>query len=286
MRSILLDELACPVCHNALAFKGTTSEGRLSKGVLECINGHLYQVKDEIPILKDPKTDKNEFVWNVEFPNVKEYDEIRMKYASYLSEELRRADETMANDIVEAVSKRKLVLDIASGLGTLLIRLSRQTNEKTVLLGTDIDERPLRGAKLKLEEQKAYGNVSLCVMDAKHLAVARERIPCLTSFFGFDNIRETKKAFSEAHRVLEPKGQLAFASLWFKEDSKSLVEAEKLGFGIIATEEKLSQVLEETGFRIDSVKTYYSGEWPHNPMDLLPFEGDWFAHVLVLAHKK
>jgi hypothetical protein len=66
----------------------------------------------------------------------------------------------------------------------------------------------------------------------------------------------------------------------------SLALAEKFGFGAIATKDKLFQTLEETGFKIDSTDEFYIGRWPYNPMDLLPLEGDWFAHVLVKAHRK
>ena len=123
-------------------------------------------------------------------------------------------------------------------------------------------------------------------MDGKHLAVKPQKLPCVTSYFGLDNIPETKKAFQEVSRVLMPKGRLVLATLWLKEGSRSLVLAERLGFGAIATEDRLTRTLEETGFKIDSAEKFYSGKWPYNPMDRLPLEGDWYAHVLVLAHKK
>lgn len=65
-----------------------------------------------------------------------------------------------------------------------------------------------------------------------------------------------------------------------------VVEAEKLGVGSIATDNRLTQTLEEAGFKIDKHEKRYTGEWLRNPMDLLPFEGDCFAHSLVQAHKK
>jgi len=286
VKASLLQILACPVCRKLLEFTGTTSDDRLVRGLLRCVDGHLYQVKDEIPILKDPKLSESEFAWKIEFPNVEKYDRIRKEYASYLSEELRKADKALLDEIVDMVLKEKLLLDIASGMGSLLLVLSKQLAKEAHVLGTDIDEKPLRGAKLKLEEQKSYSQVSLCVMDGKHLAVKPQKLPCVTSYFGLDNIPENKNAFQEVFRVLMPKGRLVFATLWVKEDSRSLALAEKLGFGAIATENRLIQILEETGFKIDSAEKFYSGQWSYNPMDLLPLEGDWFAHALVKAHKK
>lgn len=285
MKISLLEILACPVCQNFCEFEGTSSDDRIVKGVLRCLRGHLYQVKDEIPILKDPKLSKKEFVWKVEFPNLEKYDKIQKEYASYLSEEQREADRALANELAKSVSEERLVLDVASGMGRLLLVLLQRLRKKASLLGTDVDETPLRGVKIKLEEQKSYGKVSLCVMDGKHLAIGPRKLPCVTSYFGLENIPDSKKAFQEVARVLLPKGRLALATLWLRENSKSLALAEKHGVGTIGTENRLVQVLEETGFKLDSVKVFYSGKWPHNPMDLLPLEDDWFAHVLVLAHK-
>jgi ubiquinone/menaquinone biosynthesis C-methylase UbiE len=269
-----------------LKFGGTSSDTRLVKGVLNCANGHLYQVKDEIPILKDAKLSEKEFVWKVEFPNIDEYNKLRKKYASYLSEKLREVDEAMINAMVARCSKEKFLLDVASGMGSLLTVLAQQLGEGQNVLGTDVDEKPLRGAKFKLEEQKCYNQVSLCVMDAKHLAVESQKIPCVTSFFGLDNIREVRQAFQEVSRVLTPNGRLIMATLWLEENSRSLALAEKLNVGGIATEDRLAKMLEETMFEIDTVERFHSGKWGYNPMDALPIEGDWFAHTLVRAHKK
>ena len=285
MKTSLLEILTCPVCQESLKFEGTSSDDRLIKGLLYCLNGHFYQVKDEIPILKDPKLSRKEFVWKVEFPNLQRYEEIQKRYISYLSKEQRKADKVLLNELAESVSEEKLVLDVASGMGRLLLVLSQRLRKEASLLGTDVDETPLRGAKLKLEEQKSYGKVSLCVMNGKHLAIKPQKLPCVTSYFGFDNIPGTKKAFQEVSRVLMPKGRLVMATLWLKEASRSLALAEKHGFGAITTENRLIRMLEETGFEIGSAEKFYSGKWPYNPMDRLPLEGDWYAHALVLAHK-
>lgn len=287
MRSSLLEILACPVCHKSLEFEGeTSSDDHLVRGLLRCVNSHLFQVKDEIPILKDPKLSKKEFVWKVEFPNLEKYEKIRKEYMSYLSKEQREADRALIEKIGKTVVKEKLLLDIASGMGRLLLVLSRQQMKGKNVFGTDVDEKPLRGAKLKLEEQKSYSQVSLFVMDGKHLAVKPRKFPCVTSYFGLDNIPETKKAFQELARILMPNGRLVFATLWFKEGSKSLALAKKLGYGAITTENRLTRTLEETGFKVGFIEEFYSGNWPYNPMDRFPLEGDWYAHSLVLAYKK
>lgn len=286
MKQSLSSKLVCPVCRKPLRFEGTIADERLTNGVLQCTSRHVYQVKDEIPVLKDSKTSEKEFVWTIEFPDLKKYDRVRRKYAAYLSEDLKKADEELKDEIVKTALDHDFVLDMASGMGTLLLKLASQTSKKIDVMGIDVDEKPLRGAKLKLKEQESYNKVSLCVMDGKHLAIKQEEVPCVTSFFGFDNIPEAKVAFREVHRILVPNGRLVFATMGLEEGSKSMVEAEKLGVGSIATDNRLTQTLEEAGFKIDKREKRYAGEWLRNPMDLLPFEGDWFSHSLVLAHKE
>jgi 2-polyprenyl-3-methyl-5-hydroxy-6-metoxy-1,4-benzoquinol methylase len=242
-------------------------------------------VKDEIPILKDPKISSEEFTWKVEFPNLQRYEEIQSQYASYLSEEQREADRLMTKKIVATVSREKLVLDIASGMGRLLVALSKKVRKETEILGTDVDETPLRGAQLKLKEEKTYANVSLCVMDGKHLAIKTQTLSCVTSYFGIDNIPDTRKAFEEIANAMKPNGRLVMMTLWLKEGSKSLALSEKHGFSATQTKNRLVQTLESTGFKLESAEVFYSGKWPHNPMDLIPVQGDWFAHALVIVRK-
>jgi 2-polyprenyl-3-methyl-5-hydroxy-6-metoxy-1,4-benzoquinol methylase len=283
MKIPLLHILSCPICHSSLKFEGSSSAERIIRGHFQCLNGHLFQVTDEIPILKDQKLSSKEFTWKVEFPNLQRYEEIQRQYASYLSEEQKEADKLMTKELVDTVSSERLVLDIASGMGRLLIALSKQMGKETEILGTDIDETPLRGAKLKLEEEKMYANVSLCVMDGKHLAIKPQTLSCVTSYFGLDNIPDTIKALKEIARIMKRDGRLVMTTLWLKEGSKSLALSEKHGYGAISTRDRLVETLESTGFKLDSEEVFYSGKWPHNPMDLIPVEGDWFAHVLVIA---
>jgi len=125
-------------------------------------------VKDEIPIIKDPQISQGEFTWKVKFPDLQQYDEIQKKYRSYISEEQNEADKLLIKELARKVSNEELVIDIASGMGNLLLELATNSQRKAGVMGTDVDETPLRGTKMKLEEQESYHNVSLCVMDGKH----------------------------------------------------------------------------------------------------------------------
>jgi hypothetical protein len=61
--------------------------------------------------------------------------------------------------------------------------------------------------------------------------------------------------------------------------------AEKHNVCQIASEERLNKALGNAGLVRDFVEETYAGVWPHNPMDLLPVEGDEYSHVIVHARK-
>jgi hypothetical protein len=61
--------------------------------------------------------------------------------------------------------------------------------------------------------------------------------------------------------------------------------ADQHNVGQIASEGRLKDALAKSGLTLDHVEEAYSGLWPHNPMDLLPAEGDEYTHVIVSAKK-
>ena len=61
--------------------------------------------------------------------------------------------------------------------------------------------------------------------------------------------------------------------------------AEEYKVSQIASEGRLKDALAKSGLVLDRVEEVYSALWPHNPMDLLPVEGDGYTHVIVSARK-
>ncbi|MEM3704679.1 MAG: class I SAM-dependent methyltransferase [Candidatus Bathyarchaeia archaeon] len=289
MHKELVQILACPICRNSMSFDGETADNRLVNGYLKCVRGHLYQVKEEMGLIKDAKLSAGEFEWKVDVADERKYDEIQRQYASYLSEDLKTAlnklMEKLVHNVINLCEVDTMVLDVAGGMGRLILRLAEKTPENIIVIGTDVSEKPLRGAMNKARKIDVYKKLSFIVTDAKHLAFKDEALSTISSNFGFDNIPETILALKESFRVLKPDGKAIFSSLWLKESSKSIKIAEKYGVGQIASEKRLKRVLEKTGFELDWVEETYSGVWPYNPMDLLPVQGDEFSYVIVQVRK-
>jgi ubiquinone/menaquinone biosynthesis C-methylase UbiE len=286
-----LEELvACQSCGERMVFKGKRSPERFVSGYLSCANDHLFQVKEEIGLLKDAKLSADEFEWKVDVADEKKYDEIRRQYDSFLGEERRDALEKLRGVMIQKIAKSsvesdRVVLDVASGMGTFILPLAAKSEEDLRIIGTDVDEKPLRGALNKARKAGVYGKMSLVVTDAKHLAFRTGALGCVSSFFGFDNVPHASVALKEAARVLCRGGKVVFCSLWYEERSKSVGLADAHGVGELANESRMKKVLDSAGFVLQDLNVVYSGVWPHNPMDLLPVEGDRYEHVVIEATK-
>jgi ubiquinone/menaquinone biosynthesis C-methylase UbiE len=250
----------------------------------------LYQVKKEIGLLKDAKTPKKEFQWKVDVADGKKYDAIRKQYDSYFREDQRTAMQKMRTKLIELVASLcldsdNMVLDVATGMGSFILPLLEKVGEGALVIGTDIDEKPLRGTMNKAKNANTYSRLSLIVTDAKHLAFKKSSFSTISSYFGLDNVPEASLAFVECARILRSGGKLVFLSLWLKENSESMKLAGKHHVGEIASETRINKVLKKAGLLLDSVEDTYSDVWPNNPMDLLPVEGEEYSHVIVQARK-
>jgi len=257
---------------------------------LKCGEGHLYQVKEEIGLLKDTKISAKEFEWKVDVADEKRYDEIREQYDSYLREDQKKALNKLMEKLVRCIiasceESDKRVLDVATGMGRFVLPLAEKSSEDISIIGTDIDEKPLRGTMNKARKADVYQKISLIVTDAKHLSFKDDALSTISSNFGFDNVPETVLALKESARVLQPNGKAIFSSLWYKEDSESIKVAEKYKVEQIASESRLRETLRKAGLRLDWIEEVYSGVWPYNPMDLLPVQGEDYSHVIVQARK-
>ena len=282
--------LACPVCLKPLAFEGKTFDRHLINGCFRCSSGHNYQVEEQIGMLKDVKMSADEFEWKVNVADEKKYEEIRLQYDSYLTMEQKEAARRMRDRLIDYVCRSSAesdntVLDIATGMGTFMAPLLEKCSSDGLMIGTDVDEKPLRGLMNKTVKAGTYQKLSLVVADARHLCFRNDSLFTVSSLFGFDSVLETTSAFREVCRVLKSGGNAFFVSLWYKEGSESMRLAEKYGYCQIASKKRLGNPLANSGLVLDSVEEVYSGVWPHNPMDLLPVEGDEYKHVIVHARK-
>ena len=121
MHNRLAELLACPVCQASLSFVGTIRENRYVNGYFKCPSKHMFQVKEQIGLLKDAKQSEKEFEWKINVADEKKYLEIRQEYDSYLSDDQKTATQKMIDKLADYVTRSSLrsdntILDIASGM--------------------------------------------------------------------------------------------------------------------------------------------------------------------------
>ncbi|MDH5375238.1 MAG: class I SAM-dependent methyltransferase [Candidatus Bathyarchaeota archaeon] len=290
MHEQIVQFLTCPICRAPLVFEGRKSSKRFVNGYFKCSKGHIYQVKEEIGLLKDARFSVNEFEWKVDVADEKRYEEIRKQYSSYLREDqkiaMKKLMEKLVNHVVKSCEESdNKVLDVATGMGGFILPLAEESSEDLIIIGTDIDEKPLRGAMNKAKKTTTYHKISLIVTDAKHLCFKGDVFSTISSNFGFDNVPDTLLAFNESARILQPEGKIIFSSIWFKVNSESMRLAEERHLGQMASETRLRETLRKVGLVLEWIEEIYCGVWPHNPMDLLPVEGDEYTHMIAQARK-
>lgn len=293
MKRHLLPLLACPVCGQGLDFEGLATDERLVQGVLRCGGcARQYQVLDELPILKERGLSADQWQWEVDVSNVRDFDALRSAYEAALSDEVRAAKSAIIAHILALVSEGSgPILDVATGMGTLfrplaarLAALSRAAGTRDGL-ASDVDESVLRGTQRKLRQEGETAAASFLVSDARHLALQDGVMGTVVSFFGFCNVPDGSTVLREAARVLRHGGLLAFSTLLLQDDSPGFRLAAENGYGELMSVDGVKAALEGAGLQLEQQKVFVSGRWPGCPYDLLPLEGDGFAYSVFTAHK-
>jgi len=293
MKRHLLPLLACPVCGQGLDFQGRATDERLVQGVLRCGGcARHYQVLDELPILKDRELSADEWQWEVDVSNVRDFDAIRSAYDAALSDEVRAAKSAIIEHVLALLSEGSgPILDVATGMGTLFRPLAARLAALPCVaaprhgLASDVDESVLRGTQRKLRQEGGATAASFLVSDARHLALRDGVMETVVSFFGFCNVPNGSTVLREAARVLRRGGLLVFSTLLLQEDSPGFRLAAEKGYGELMSAHRVEAALEGAGLQLWQQKVFVSGRWPGCPYDLLPLEGDGFAHAVFTTYK-
>lgn len=293
MKQQLLPILACPLCRGTLTFRGEASAERVVQGeLLCCACGRTYAVRDEMPILKDRDQSAGEWQWQVDTRAPEDFERLRAAYDAALPVAVRQSRAKLVEHLLRvAEDPDGPILDVGTGMGTLFRPLAarletrRSGDQAPACLACDVDERVLRGTQLRLRREGHDANASFCVSDAKYLAVQDGAMAAVVSLDGFANIPDGWAALREAARVLRPGGVLAFSTLLLDEASPSFQLAAELGHSELMSTDGVLAGLSAAGLQPCEQRQFASGTWPACLYDLLPREGDRFAHAVFSAHK-
>ncbi|MEF0938926.1 class I SAM-dependent methyltransferase [Rhizobium sp. BR 362] len=99
------------------------------------------------------------------------------------------------------------VIDVGCGTGQTLLQLAERVGQHGLIYGIDISEPLLRVAGQRTSK---FENVQLIETDAEVLDLPSGSADAVFSRFGVMSFGDPVAAFSNFHRLLKPKGRLAF----------------------------------------------------------------------------
>ena len=99
------------------------------------------------------------------------------------------------------------ILDVATGTGDLAIEMARRIRDVHVL-GVDLSEKMLDGARCKGAARGLDERVVLDVGDAEHLRVSDASVDVVTVAFGVRNFGDLEAGLREMARTIKPGGKV------------------------------------------------------------------------------
>ena len=258
--------LACPACHGALEWDGAA---RCTGCAAE------YPVVDGIPLLVAPGSDALD-LWEEAESGLarvlRENPELESALldppASALApadaflralvlEERGEADEVDAAfarlhppDVLACMAAQidslcarvegGLVVDLASGRGTLLERL--QGSVQGTLVATDVSPRALRRARRR--------GIQAVACDVRALPFADGSVECATTFLGLNNVQRPGELLTELRRVAR---RFLAAHLVYEPGTENDAVLDELGLAQLSYRDSLLDALDRAGWAADVV---------------------------------
>ncbi|MCL2591944.1 MAG: methyltransferase domain-containing protein [Defluviitaleaceae bacterium] len=122
--------------------------------------------------------------------------ERQKRYSTKYLKVMQGLFETMQN----LISNKSILLDIATGTGTLLRWLEKANFD--LVICSDISYYIMKELKKDLITRNTYEKASLLVMNAEKMPFLPKSIPFITSYLGLGHISDNKSFLNEVKRVL------------------------------------------------------------------------------------
>ena len=291
----ILGILRCPICKNCFQLsEQKTEEEEVVEGTLVCGNAHRYAIRrGVIDFCSQEQEGMNQ--WS-ELIHNDDYEELDRKVEAEKPEKEREQQQMHLASIAEEAAKLEsgYIVDIASGRGMLLTKLVETVKESVHLIATDLSFEILMYDRIKLKKINPKARVSFIACDATAMPLEGGFADMVVSFFGVANMLGiVEKGVQEASRITKPDGRFLNGFLVIKEDSQ--------GFELVKKICKENNMAGAERTYLDKVmkelhKKYFSEVVTHevvadvrenieNKMDLLPYQGEWFAYVTYEGRK-
>jgi len=291
----ILGALRCPVCKKSFQLhEQQTESDEVIEGAIVCSNNHRYAVhKGVIDFCSQEQEGMNQWSELIEDNDYEKLDQI--VEAEKPAKE-REQQQLHLNSIVEVAEQMEkgYIVDVASGRGMLLTKLAETVKETVHLIATDLSFDILMYDRIKLKKINPKARVSFIACDATAMPFVSGFADMVVSFFGVANMLGiVDKGVQEAARITKKNGRFLNGFLVIREDSKGFELVKK-----ICKENKMSgaertyldEVMKELHKKnFSEVVTHEVvadvRENIENKLDLLPYQGEWFAYVTYEGKK-
>lgn len=286
--------LQCPVCNNGLNLKHSiVKNDEIIQGDLQCKCKELWEIQDGV---LNFRVEEQESVnqWS-ELTEDMTFEELEKMILEKTPDNQKELSQKAIEDIIFFINAGdpQVVIDIATGRGTLLTKLVKGLQKEIHLICIDLSFVVLKADRLKIQEINPNIKISFISCDCINLPIKDTSLDLAISFMGISNMRSSiPSALNEVNRILKPNHQFLNSSLIIKETSK--------GFNALKDYYRKNNIYEiEKFFLLDYLKDFHTnagftevefkkiGEslGQKNELDFLPFEGDWFSIGNIYARK-
>lgn len=259
---------------------------------MACENGHTYRINRGVA---DFNSEEQGFAnqWET-MSEEQSFEELDRDMDEKNPQEVLQRRELVLDAIVNTVSNHgsKIILDIASGRGLLLTELAKNLSDDVHIISIDLSAFVLKYDYQKFKQLAPNKKISYLACDATNLPLKENIVDAATTYCGFSNmIGCADKALQDAHRVIKPGGILV--------DSYVVIEKASQGYEIlhhVCTEQGITGA--EDFFLHDGLAKYhrdlfstvkcntvFEGIGVGNGMDLLPYDGEWYAEQVFISEK-
>lgn len=293
MYSNIMNRLCCPKCRSNLTLWAEAAvEEDVISGTLTCEGGHTFRIDQGVA---DFNSEEQSFANQWEsLDEERSFDELNREMDARNPAEVIQRREMVLDTIVSAVSERncKAVLDIASGRGLLLTELAKRLNDDVQIISIDLSAYVLKHDHERLKDIAPNKKISYLACDATNLPLKDNAVDAAVTYCGFSNmIGCAKEALQDACRVVKPTGVLVDSYVVIREPSAGYeqLHAVCVEQGIAGAEDFFLHDgvsrHHEALFSAVECKTVFEGIGVDNGMDLLPYDGEWYAEQVFISGK-
>jgi ubiquinone/menaquinone biosynthesis C-methylase UbiE/uncharacterized protein YbaR (Trm112 family) len=286
----ILKLLKCPKCNEELRLTVEKEENNeIVEGKLSCKGGHHWVIREGVINFGSVEQEvSNNWAESYEQYNDEEMDK---KISESVPQNQKVIVDRAKEFIIDSINNKKIkfILDIATGRGALFKELVKHLKTESQIICTDLSFVVLKYDRLRAKKINPEAKVNYIACDATNLPFKDNTIDTAVSFYGIQNMLNlAADGIKEAKRVLKIGQSLLDSYVIINEDSKGFIMLKEfckdnkiMGAEEFTLKTGIEKAYSQASFDRTNIVTIGESIGEKNELDLLPFEGEWFAIVVT-----